>query len=339
MANLEARLKGFVDRNLDPALAWLTLNATYIYGADRALDYVNQNVDSNRGLAMAGTYAGLLAGFGLANKYLFFPAARWVRDLHRRNRLARVNKWSWIRSASQIAALSAAYFLTGFQTTLNNFKYDAKRIIGSFERESEIVRQIEEEEAPANLESSLPDNPNVEQIRETNKYSNKGKFLRAFRWNKAYRDAEEKYGIPKGLLGGLAMHESYGNPLQIGSSGEAGLMQFMPGTAQDYGLRVYGNSRSVRRDRNHIIKLKELARRCKRDYNCLIKADERFDVEKSVDAAARLLRGNHNKHGSWNDALSAYNQGTPAFFPIATEYVRNVRSMQSEYLDRRNKTK
>ena len=63
-----------LDRYLDPALFTLGSNGIYLWAADKALDHVSQNVDSNEGLAMAGTYAGLGIGLYLANKFAFFPA-------------------------------------------------------------------------------------------------------------------------------------------------------------------------------------------------------------------------------------------------------------------------
>ncbi len=61
--------------------------------------------------------------------------------------------------------------------------------------------------------------------------------------------------------------------------GAAGLWQFIPPTARTYGLRVDDQ------------------------------VDERLDVRKASDAAARLLADLHDRYGDWGLALSAYNHG------------------------------
>jgi hypothetical protein len=48
--------------------------------------------------------------------------------------------------------------------------------------------------------------------------------------------AEQKYGLPSGLLHGLMMTESGGNPRAVSKAGAVGLMQFMPATAKHFGI-------------------------------------------------------------------------------------------------------
>ncbi len=163
-----------------------------------------------------------------------------------------------------------------------------------------------------------------------------GKFQRTYRWDDELDKAERKYKIPKGLLKGLAMRESYGDPLRLneGEDGGAGLFMFQPRTARAYGLKTYGKSNKSSKDLKHGEQLKDLVKKYKNDYRKLAEIDERFDTEKSAEAAAKYLREDYERYGSWDDALSAYNQGTPAPRSDTTEHVKAVKRYQKYYKKR-----
>lgn len=55
-------------------------------------------------------------------------------------------------------------------------------------------------------------------------------------YDDALTAAERKYGLPSGLLHGLMMTESGGNPKAVSRKGALGLMQFMPATAKQFGI-------------------------------------------------------------------------------------------------------
>lgn len=66
---------------------------------------------------------------------------------------------------------------------------------------------------------------------------------------------------------------------QTSSAGAVGFWQFMPGTAPAYGLEVNGE------------------------------VDERYDVEKSTEAACKYFNQAYAKFGSWTAAAASYNMG------------------------------
>lgn len=88
----------------------------------------------------------------------------------------------------------------------------------------------------------------------------------------------KEYGVPEDFIY-LMVIESNVNPLARSYAGAAGLWQFMPATAKDFGLEV----------NSHV--------------------DERYDVEKSTRAACKYLKQAYARFGNWETVAASYNAG------------------------------
>ena len=115
-----------------------------------------------------------------------------------------------------------------------------------------------------------------------------------------YDNLEKEYGLPAGLLSAVSMQESRGNANARSPVGASGAFQFMPGTADRFGIR-----------------------------------GQESNVGKSAEAAAKYLSFLMNKFGSVDLALAGYNAGEGNVtkygnkippFKETQEYVKKVNS-------------
>lgn len=84
---------------------------------------------------------------------------------------------------------------------------------------------------------------------------------------------EKQYGLPPGALRAVMQAESAGNPKAVSPKGAKGLFQFMPATAQEYGI-------------------------------------DPFNPEQAAPAAAKMLGSLQRQFGSFDKALAGYNWGS-----------------------------
>jgi len=333
--NYKGKNKPYFDLVADPIAFVAGANAAVLYYGNKALSYVNDNTDENRGLAMMGAYAALgVALYGL-NKLGVIPIAKKLgkRQFNKINRRQKANALSWVKTASIALAFPILYHTSDFKGTLRDFNYDGRRVVHAFERDKEVAYY----EVPKTLQSLVPRNLDPDLVKNSDKNSAEGRFYRTLRWDSIITDTEEKYDMPPGLMAGLAMRESSGDPLQLnrGGDGGVGLWQFQPGTAKHYRLRIYGNSDAMGRDRRHGRDMRELFIESGWDYDTIARLDERVDVRKSTEAAGKFLSDLHRQHSDWNKALSAYNRGKPARHPERTEHVRKSRQYGNYYIEHR----
>lgn len=182
-----------------------------------------------------------------------------------------------------------ACFLTSCTPTLRQTLYPDKDNAVFLQRGQLVFSEEEErflQEEARQFQIEVPDR---EEIRKYIRYflSNKRFTQYALRRANYYmpliKPVLENHGLPPELAL-LPAIESGFNPFAVSRSGAAGLWQFMPQTARRYGLRV-----------DHIV-------------------DERYDIQKSTEAAARYLKDLYSFFKNWELALAAYNCGERCVF-------------------------
>jgi len=139
--------------------------------------------------------------------------------------------------------------------------------------------------SPANGTTNVPQTPNISVASQDGQvpqpWVEKGLTVAALRVNllrPAVEPILKSHGVPADLAA-VILVESGGRTTALSPKGARGLWQLMPDTARRYGLRV-----------DQI-------------------QDDRLDLFRATDAAARYLHDLYAQFGDWRLALAAYNTG------------------------------
>ena len=151
---------------------------------------------------------------------------------------------------------------------------------------------------PQQIDRVVAPSPTINPIANGRWHSALGSRFRRAAYLPHVQAAEQRYGIPRGLLDALIWTESRYNPVALSKAGAAGLGQLMPRTARAFGV-----------------------------YN-------RYDPGANLIGAAQYLRRLLDRFGAVHLAVAAYNAGpraviTSGRIPQNAEtpgYVRNVLS-------------
>ena len=115
-----------------------------------------------------------------------------------------------------------------------------------------------------------------------------------------HKALEKQYGIPEGSLLTVSAHESGFDPYAISHGNAKGAFQFTRATAQFYGLNLDGE------------------------------IDDRLDYVKSAHAAAKYLKDNMKRYGSFKSAIADWNGG-----PLASAWVKEGKNPY-DYIEKRS---
>lgn len=99
----------------------------------------------------------------------------------------------------------------------------------------------------------------------------------------------KKHGVPMDFLY-LACIESTLDIRAYSPAKAAGIWQFIPSTAKEFGLEIRDNKTPKGRS----------------DGACV---DERYHIEKETDAACRFFKKAYAKYGNWETVMASYNAG------------------------------
>ena len=142
-----------------------------------------------------------------------------------------------LRDQTQSKAERFAREIRFWQGELNKLrKHGSKQQIADAEKYLAKLRQQQKEELAADAARAAKRSQQAAKQNKEKYTVNRTVLEQAEKYD--YAGLEKRYGLPKNLLTALSMQESRGNVNAISPDGARGTMQFMPGTAKQYGVDV-----------------------------------------------------------------------------------------------------
>ena len=142
-----------------------------------------------------------------------------------------------LRDQTQSKAERFAREIRFWQGELNKLrKHGSKQQIADAEKYLAQLRQQRKEELAADAARAAKRSQRAAKQNKEKYTVNRTVLEQAEKYD--YAGLEKRYGLPKNLLAALSMQESRGNVNAISPDGARGTMQFMPGTAKQYGVDV-----------------------------------------------------------------------------------------------------
>lgn len=188
------------------------------------------------------------------------------------------------------------------QEEKGGYEGEPKQVDGKFEEKEEEKPEEKKEEKKIKEGEKIKEEQSIkDKIKEiVDKIKEKIQELRTERWIK---QAAEKYDVDPNLIKAIIKKESSFNPNAVGTRGEQGLMQLMPGTAKD------------------------------------MEVTDRTNPKQNIEGGTKYIKQQLDKHNSLEEALAAYNAGPGNVkkyggvppFPKTQQYIKDVLKYYKEY--------
>lgn len=344
------KIKQKTEPILDNILGPLAVNSALIYGAKEAVENTH-----NSNLEFLLT-AGIGAGIALGNKFYYSKKSEKLekakQNLSEKIKQSRIKSWLKTGILATALVISTSQFF-GNETKndkeiYNNSRTEQTIDSNKFSIEKQNYEVPDLSELVTGVPSNIKERPDIydslnyksiyeidkqllENISLSHKYSLNGRIQRTLRWKSIYNTIEEKYDLPKNIIGAMIMQESCGDPLQPNASSDGGLgLTHQQGTtAQEYGIKIYGDS-DKDSDFNHGKELDELLQENHYDFSKIQEFDERAHPIKNLDAAARIVYNGKEIYGSIERGVRFYRGGSEK---AKTEYWEDVEIWQEALND------
>ncbi len=191
-----------------------------------------------------------------------------------------------------------------------------------------------------NYDVELKDNLEITgNARSDLKMSISGEASIATEYNKIIERASAKYDVPSALIKAIIRQESNFNPKAVSiGCGAAGLMQLMPGTAQELGLKTYEdasfNTCNDAYSKELAIDVADLS------VEEAAKIDERFDPKKNIMAGTKHFLSQYQRYNHDIElSTAAYNWGAGNInrycdYEVGFSTCTNVPDETSDYVEK-----